>query len=191
MTPKVPPEILLAAIDSKNATGCPASVTVAQWILESTWGKEIPLDSNNPFGIKAKPGQPFVEAHTNEWDQRQHRYVTILAKFAKFDSVEQAFEAHGKLLMDPHGPYANAVPYARDIYKFVSRIAPIYATDPNYDQKLIALIEQLDLQKLDRPASSFAEPPASLEIPSASSSLGGRDDIGAETIQEDFQPQSD
>ena len=44
----------------------PASITVAQWAVESAWGAAMPPGSNNPFGIKALASQDAVESPTNE-----------------------------------------------------------------------------------------------------------------------------
>ena len=49
----LPPEVIEAARASQTRWGIPASVTLAQWIVESAWGSAMPPDSNNPFGIKA------------------------------------------------------------------------------------------------------------------------------------------
>jgi len=63
----LPPDIIAAAQSSQQKWGIPASVTIAQWALESGWGKYMPPDSNNPFGIKAVDQEPFVSASTQEY----------------------------------------------------------------------------------------------------------------------------
>jgi len=62
-----PPEIISAAQTAQAAYGVPASVTLAQWALESDYGQHMPQGSNNPFGIKAKPGQDSVMARPSEY----------------------------------------------------------------------------------------------------------------------------
>src|SRR5215475_11725970 len=62
----VPEDVIAAAQASHDKWKIPASVTLAQWALESGWGRKMPLGSNNPFGIKAASGQAFVEAITRE-----------------------------------------------------------------------------------------------------------------------------
>ena len=64
--------------------------------MESAFGSAMPSGSNNPFGIKAGKGQPFVEAHTRE--VIGGKSVTVVAKFRKFESIAQAFDEHGRLL---------------------------------------------------------------------------------------------
>jgi hypothetical protein len=55
-------DVINAAQATQDRWGVPASVTLAQWALESRYGASMPVGSNNPFGIKAVSGQPFVEA---------------------------------------------------------------------------------------------------------------------------------
>src|SRR5260370_38392004 len=62
----VPPEVIEAAKASQRQWGVPASVTLAQWIVESAWGSAMPPDSNNPFGIKALETQPAEATGTGE-----------------------------------------------------------------------------------------------------------------------------
>ena len=51
---RTPPDaVIRAAQASQTRWGIPASVTLAQWALESAWGSRMPPGSNNPFGIKA------------------------------------------------------------------------------------------------------------------------------------------
>ena len=48
-----PPEVGDAAVASRRKWTVPASITIAQWAVESAWGASMPPGSNNPFGIKA------------------------------------------------------------------------------------------------------------------------------------------
>lgn len=67
---QTPADIVTAAQKSQRRWGPPASVTIAQWQLESHWGKAMPGDSthpsNNPFGMKAWGSQPYVSSPTHE-----------------------------------------------------------------------------------------------------------------------------
>ncbi len=65
----VPPDVLEAARTSRQRWGIPASITLAQWIVESAWGAAMPPASNNPFGIKG-PGLP---TRRRKRDARGHR----------------------------------------------------------------------------------------------------------------------
>ncbi len=139
-----PESIVLAAQHAERETGCPTCVTLAQWAEESSYGAVVPA-ANNPFGMKWYQGcpYPYRVARTKEWTG-QH-YVTIEARWIVFPDEHAAFTEHGRLLMDPHGPYATAVPFAHDWVKFVQRVAQVYATDPHYQAHLMNLVEQYRL----------------------------------------------
>jgi hypothetical protein len=135
----IPPEITAAAMDSEAKYGIPASVTIAQWKLESNSGKNMPTGSNNPFGIKAKAGQPFVESMTTEVINGQSK--RIMQRFAKFDSLQDAFEAHAKLLATS-GAYKEARNHENDPNAFADALTGVYATDPMYGSKLKNIMAQ-------------------------------------------------
>ena len=60
-----PPDVVAAARSAQAKWRVPASVSIAQYALESGWGKHIPPGSNNPFGIKALADQPHVTVATD------------------------------------------------------------------------------------------------------------------------------
>ena len=148
---KFPAEVVAAAQQVQRETGCPAGATLAQWALESGWGKMIPPGSNNFFGVKALPGYPYVEAPTKEWDAKTKQFIEVTARFRKYSSVADAFYVHGLMLMNPHGPYAAARAYADNSINFVRSIAGKYATDPDYANKLIHIIVEYGLSRFDKP----------------------------------------
>ena len=125
--------------------GISSALTLAQYDLESGGGKHMPGGtgagtSNNPFGIKARPGEPYVEAMTTE----VIKGITyrIPQKFKKFDSLADAFDAHAKLLAEGK-PYAKARAASHgDQREFARQISGTYATDPGYKAKLEKLIDK-------------------------------------------------
>lgn len=130
-------EALQAAKGSESKYGIPAAVTMAQFALESGSGAHMPAGSNNPFGIKAKAGQPYVEAQTNEFINGKMERVT--QKFAKFDSLSDAFDQHAKLLATGSA-YASARTHENDPKAFANALTGKYATDPQYGAKLNAIM---------------------------------------------------
>lgn len=126
-----------AAKAAEAKTGIPASVTYAQWALESGYGKHTPAGSNNPFGIKARHGQPYVEALTTEVIGGKSQQV--MARFAKYASLGAAFAAHANLLATAPA-YANARRNEGDPYAFANALTGTYATDPLYGAKLAAIM---------------------------------------------------
>ena len=143
-----PNDIVLAARAAQRKWNVPASITIAQWMLESGHGKKTPHGSNNPFGIKAGNGQPFVLAPTKE-QTKDGRMIRIMAPFRKFDSVDQAFDLHGKLLAtSPH--YAAARDHADDPDAYANALTHTYASDDKYGPLLISLMRQHDLYQYDQ-----------------------------------------
>lgn len=126
-----------AAKDAQSKYGIPAAVTLAQFAIESGNGARMPAGSNNPFGIKATAGQSYVEAETNEFINGRMQRVT--QRFAKFDSLADAFDAHAKLLATA-SPYAAARTHESDPKAFANALTGVYATDPQYGAKLNAIM---------------------------------------------------
>lgn len=141
-----PSDIIAAARASAQRWGIPASVTLAQWAQESAWGKRMPAGSNNPFGMKAKVGQPFVNAPT--WEVYKGKRVNVTAAFRKFASVAEAIDAHDELLKTAP-VYAPARSYLPDAIAFAHALTGIYATDPHYGDALEAIIRGSNLTRYD------------------------------------------
>jgi len=133
-------EAARAAQVSEDRTGIPAVVSLAQFNLESGGGKHMPAGSNNPFGIKARNGDPYVEAWTTE--HVGGKDVRVVQRFRAFSSLDEAFEAHGRLLANGR-PYANARTHLNDPAAFANALTGVYATDPNYGTKLISQFPRL------------------------------------------------
>lgn len=127
-----------------RAFGIPASITLAQGILESGSGKgELTQKTNNHFGIKCHTGwQGEFDFHDDD------------AKgecFRKYNHPMFSFRDHS-IFLASRSRYRFLFNYKRDDYKkwaYGLRQAG-YATDKKYPQKLIALIERFDLDKFDK-----------------------------------------
>ncbi len=144
----IPEDIIKAAQACHKSSGIPASVSIAQWAVESGWGKHMPPGSNNPFGMKVRKGKddPYVEVKTRE--VLKGKTVYIMAKFRKFDSIADAFVAKG-ILLSTAKVYAKAFAKLPDRDAFINAFAPIYATDPNYAKLLKSIINSNKLTKYD------------------------------------------
>jgi flagellum-specific peptidoglycan hydrolase FlgJ len=138
--PKVPDNIVRAAQASAKKTGIPASVSIAQWALESGWGARV-SGKNNYGGITAKvkdavfpykPGTP-LEPATLCWTHESYQGSRVRCQrwFKNFDSPEAYFDAHAKLLSTAP-VYAPARAKLPDVDAFVDEMGKRYATDPNY-----------------------------------------------------------
>jgi hypothetical protein len=124
------PDAVKWALQGQQKYGVPAAVTLAQFGLESGFGKHMPPSSNNPFGMHAAKGQDYVMGY--DWDEKGNRVPT---KFRKFQSLEEAFEAHAKLLATG-AAYAEARKHRDNPRDFADALTGRYATDPQYGSKL-------------------------------------------------------
>ena len=151
----VPPDIIEAATASQTRWKIPASVILAQWIVESAWGASMPPDSNNPFGIKALDSQAAVESGTRE--VIDGKVIHITARFRRFDSMAQAFELHGQLLATSRH-YKAAMQLTHDPEQFADALTGIYATDPKYGTTLKWVINSYNLRQYDQAGLGTAQP---------------------------------
>jgi flagellum-specific peptidoglycan hydrolase FlgJ len=139
-----------AAQESQLKTGVPASVTVAQAILESDWAKSgLATKAFNLFGIKSKgrPG-PAGEIRMNTWEVFGGKDVVIKDGFRAYHNIYESVEDHG-LFLKENARYAPAFKTS-DAKEFARRIhAAGYATDPAYSDKLIRLMDKYDLYRFD------------------------------------------
>ena len=148
---------------SMRATGVPASVIIAQAALESDFGRAAIGPANNYFGIKAttQPGPAGVfTAITVEYVDGKR--VVVEAKFRAYHSMEESFTDHGRFLRE-NPRYRAAFAAGNDAREFARRIhAAGYATDPEYANKLIRLMERYNLFQYDQltPAAPASPAPA-------------------------------
>ena len=142
-----PPAVLAAARAADARWRIPASVSLAQWALESGWGRHMPPGSNNPFGVKARPGDAAAAAETRE--VIDGRDETILARFRVFASLDEAFDDHARLLATAPA-YAPARACLPDVKAFCAALTGRYATDPQYGDRLAAVIDSAQLERFDR-----------------------------------------
>jgi flagellum-specific peptidoglycan hydrolase FlgJ len=143
---EVPQDIIDAAVTSQRHWNVPASVTLAQWVVESAWGASVPPGSNNPFGIKAGPDQPSVESATREVISGTS--VAVTARFRAFSSLNEAFDEHGRLLATSPS-YTNAMKNIGNPEAFADALNGIYATDPEYSTTLKWVIQTYNFIRYD------------------------------------------
>jgi len=131
------------AVQEMHRTGIPASITMAQGLLESGNGNSrLATKGNNHFGIKCKKswtGKTIIEDddEANEC-------------FRAYDSAYQSYIDHSEFLMG-NVRYAFLFEYDRTDYKsWANGLKKAgYATNPKYPALLITIIERHDLDKLD------------------------------------------
>ncbi|MDR3741068.1 MAG: glucosaminidase domain-containing protein [Terracidiphilus sp.] len=128
----------------EQATGLPAEITVAQWAIESSWGAKSP--GNNCFGIKAYPGCRVQSFPTQEVIGDVRKALTL--EFAAFDNLQACFEKHARLITCG-APYAHAwatYTASKDVISLINEVAPVYATDPDYANRLRAVMSMHEVQ---------------------------------------------
>lgn len=163
------PQIVLDAARAEQVKWrIPMSTSMAQWAVESAWGKRVPPGSNNPFGVMARckgprgsagfaldgtPIEPHVAITTHEViNGKRIKCVRPLRAFA---SLEDAFDRHGELLRTG-APYAEArlclraEPWTEGaVEAFTVKMASRYATDPSYGRLLISIMRHRNLYRFN------------------------------------------
>ena len=157
------------AVEEMLRSGVPASITLAQGLLESGSGQSrLATEGNNHFGIKCHKG----------WTGRSMKHDDDARNecFRVYDSPEQSFRDHSDFLR------------YRDRYKFLFDLERTdyqgwayglkqagYATDPKYAGKLIKYIEDYNLSRFDivsvEEEAALPEAPHKIEEPVAVSSV--------------------
>lgn len=142
------------AIKEMERAGIPASIKLAQALLESNAGRsDLARKANNHFGIKCH----------NEWTGKKYYKkdddldeAGNLKKscFRKYKRAEDSFTDHSDFLRDPKkaNRYGPLFRLDSDDYKRWARGLKRagYATSANYDKKLILLIETYELYRFDQ-----------------------------------------
>lgn len=126
----------------------PASVCIAQAILESGWGMYC-IGQFNYFGRKWNGWGNYERRQTTEYINGE--YVTIYDKFQSYESLEEAIRDWCVLITEEPA-YSNALAEWHsnwNVEDFVYALAPVYATDPDYAHKIIATINANNLYRFD------------------------------------------
>jgi len=131
------------AINEMERVGIPASITLAQGILESDCGNsELATEGNNHFGIKCHSDWSGETIYHDD-DKNQEC-------FRKYTSAYDSFKDHSNFIKDK-SRYASLFSLDKNDYKGWARglRAAGYATDPTYADKLITIIEEMGLDAYD------------------------------------------
>ena len=130
------------AMEQMRRYGIPASITLAQGIIESADGQStLAQTANNHFGVKGTFNGNYVLANDDKPNER----------FKKYDNVGQSYEDHSKVLM------------ASRYQRYVGSLSPDdyrgwaagiqkggYATAKSYSSTIVSVIEGANLQKYDQ-----------------------------------------
>jgi len=143
-----------SARPSQSEYGVPASVTIAQAILESGWGESgLAKKAKNYFGMKCHDGETGPIAvdcvKTDTWECDAKNCWDTKAWFRVYDSVADSFSDHGRNLHE-NSRYAKAFDHTDDADAFIREVHKAgYATDPKYTDKIIGLMKEFDLYRFN------------------------------------------
>lgn len=139
------------AVSEMLRTGIPASITLAQGILESDSGRsDLAVNANNHFGIKCH----------NDWNGLSYRHddETSQECFRAYSSPEESFVAHSDFLKERSRYAALFKLDSKDYKGWASGLSYCgYATDPMYPEKLVRIIEEYSLFDFDNAGSAVLE----------------------------------
>jgi hypothetical protein len=137
------------------------SLTIAQAILESSWGSsQLSQRAKNLFGIKAFSNWrgERIKLPTAEWYGDQKKIIN--ADFRVYDSFNESIEDHNKLLTNFRYEAVRGCSNYKEACRKIYECG--YATDPSYPEKLINIIEENKLYEYDR-AYELAEATVTIE----------------------------
>ena len=133
------------AVAEMKKYGIPASITLAQGLLESDAGQSrLAVNNSNHFGIKCfarncKPG------HCSNHSDDSHKDF-----FRKYESVWESYRAHSLFLQRSRYQHLKKIPRS-DYKSWAKELSKAgYATDKKYANKLVTLIENMKLHRFDK-----------------------------------------
>ena len=141
-------------VEDMKKSGILASLTAAQAFLESNKGNSgLTEKGNNLFGIKGTYNGQSVTMLTTEFVN--HKYIKIYANFRKYPSWTECIADHSAMF-NRMNRYKNL--RGEKDYKTACKNVRLdgYATDPNYTNKLIGIIERYKLYKWDNVSANIA-----------------------------------
>lgn len=154
---QIPAAVIAAAQAGQTHWRVPASVSIAQWALESGWGAHE-SGKWNYGGITAKvkdavfpfkPGTPLEPATLCWTHEEVHGGVVKCQRWFKdYPGPDSFFDSHAKLLATAP-VYAPAMAALPDVARFVDLMAPHYASATDYAVNLHSIIRGHDLTQYD------------------------------------------
>ena len=146
------------AISEMHRSGIPASIKLAQGILESNSGRStLAIKANNHFGIKCGKYWDGSTFYRKDDDYRNGQLIESC--FRKFKDALQSFIAHSDFLLNPGSKYRYGFLFGLDPLDYQSWAKGLkksgYATDATYAEKLISIIEKYQLFRFDNGGLPF------------------------------------
>lgn len=128
----------------QNLYGIPTSITLAQGLLESDAGhSRLAKQNNNHFGIKCF-SKTCAEGHCKNHTDDSHKDF-----FRIYKNAWESYRAHSLFLQKPRYKHLSKLP-STDYKAWAKGLSEAgYATDKRYAEKIILLIEALNLHQYD------------------------------------------
>ena len=147
------------AIEGSVTSGILPSIVMAQGALESAWGQSLlAIEANNFYGIKASSdwkGQVYniiTKEYATPVKDKDGYWYDVIALFRKYNTISESIKDHSDFFISTDWRKENykAVIGEKDYRKAAYALQNAgYATDPNYAEKLISVIENYNLNKYD------------------------------------------
>jgi len=132
------------AVSEMRKYGVPASITLAQGVVESNAGAStLAAKYNNHFGIKCF-SKKCRKGHCVNFSDNSHKDF-----FVRYETAWNSYRAHSELLTGKR--YRHLLELNKDYKGWAIGLKQAgYATDPAYANKLIEAIEELELYEYDK-----------------------------------------
>ncbi len=138
--------LLTGAQECQRATGIPASITIAQAALESSWGERV--RGNNLFGIKADKAWKGKTIDVPTHEVIKGNRIFVVDKFRAYDSWAECIMDRARFLK-ANPRYAACFRETTGEGWAHAMAAAGYATDPDYANKLIAVMKGRKMAQYD------------------------------------------
>lgn len=148
--------------EDQKKTGVLASVSMAQFLLESNYAQsELAQKANNCFGMKKNLSGNTWKGTTwdgsvyqkNTQEYMGFKYVTITSEFRKYKSISDSIEDHSAYLVGAMNGSKNRYPAINKIRDYKRALTVIkdggYATSPTYVENLCKVVENWNLTRFD------------------------------------------
>lgn len=189
LPPYITQEMLIATLNEQEATGYPASVTIAQIIVESGNGRygpggetghglsQLAYEYKNLFGMKAPAGDniPIGVINMSSGEQYGASEVMEVSGFLVFSTYTDCIKYRSGLLTRR---YSDLIRNVTDADAFASQIAGRWATSTSYAASLKKFMQQYNLYRFDSMTA------ADLENTGWGGSDNGSLSAGQQTIRE-------
>lgn len=169
-----------ASVMCESQTGIPAELTIAQWALESGWGSHQPGNNCFGIKYyEGAPGKQLLETkewftqdELLRWlSDSEGRMAEVIPStlslepngtskkqysckdwFAAYNSLLSCFEAHANriLLKGVMGNFLGTYKITRALSTYISNVAEVYATDPDYASKILKIASMQEVREAVR-----------------------------------------